>query len=313
MPVLRYVLFLGCVIPYRISSYEISARKVLDKLGVESVEMPEFNCCGFPLDPINHDMMLTLAARNLCLAEQQNLNIMTLCNGCFGILNHVNGELKESKNLRARVNRYLKEIGMEFMGMIAVKHLIHVLAQDVGFKKIKETIRKPLNPLRVAQHIGCHVVRPAKYIDFDDPENPLILKNLIEATGAECLSYQDEMECCGAPTVGIDDKISLQLAREKLGHIRAVGAQALITVCPFCHMMYDLNQPRIERVSNRKFGIPVLHYPQLLGLAMGISPEELGFKQLRVDATKILTNARAGVTLQENQMESRVRNPLRGG
>jgi heterodisulfide reductase subunit B len=313
MPESKYLLFLGCVIPYRIASYEISARKVLDKLGVESVEMPEFNCCGFPLDPINHDMMLTLAARNLCLAEQHNLNIMTLCNGCFGILNHVNRELKESKNLRARVNTYLKEIGMEFRGMIAVKHLIHVLAQDVGFKKIKETIRKPLNPLRVAQHIGCHVVRPAKYIGFDDPETPLILKNLIEATGAECLNYQDETECCGAPTIGIDDKISLQLAREKLGHIRAVGAQALITVCPFCHMMYDLNQPRIERVFSRKFGIPVLHYPQLLGLAMGISSGELGFKQLRVDATKILTSAHAGVTLQENQMESRVGNPLRGG
>jgi heterodisulfide reductase subunit B len=293
MPELKYLLFLGCVIPYRISSYEVSARKVLDKLGVESVEMPEFNCCGFPLDPINHDMMLTLAARNLC---------MTLCNGCFGILNHVNGELKESKNLREKVNRYLKKIGMKFKGTIAVKHLIHVLAQDVGLKRIKETIQKPLNPLRVAQHIGCHVVRPAKYIGFDDPENPLILKNLIEATGAECLNYQDEMECCGAPTIGIDDKISLQLAREKLRHIRAVGAQALITVCPFCHMMYDLNQPRIERVSNRKFGIPVLHYPQLLGLAM-----------LRVDATKIITNARAGVTLDEASLESSVRNSLCGG
>lgn len=290
MSELEYLIFLGCVIPYRISSYEISTRKVLDKLGVELVDMPESNCCGFPLDPINHDMMLTLAARNLCLAEQQNLKIMTLCNGCFGTLNHVNKELKENKKIREKVNRYLNQIGMEFRGTTRVKHLIHVLAQDIGFEKIKETIQKPLNPLRVAQHIGCHVVRPAKYAGFDDPENPTVLKNLINITGAECLNYMGEMECCGAPIIGVNDKIPLQLAREKLGHIRAVGAQALITVCPFCHMMYDLNQPRIERTFNEKFGIPVLHYPQLLGLAMGFSPDELAFKQLRVDASKILTN-----------------------
>lgn len=289
MSELKYLLFLGCVIPYRISSYEISARKVLDKLGVELVEMPEFNCCGFPMDPVKHDLMLTLAARNLCLAEQQNLNIMTLCNGCFGILNHVNKELKEDKKLKEKVNRYLKEIGMEFKGTITVKHLIHVLAQDVGFEKIKETVQKPLNQLRVAQHIGCHVVRPGKIVGFDDPENPSTLKKLIAATGAECLDYMDEMECCGNPISGINSEIPLQLAREKLDHIRAVGAQALITVCPFCHMMYDLNQSRIERTFNEKFGIPVLHYPQLLGLAMGISPDELALKQLRVDASKILT------------------------
>ena len=288
MPELKYLIFLGCVIPYRISSYEISARKVLDKLGVELVEMPEFNCCGFPLDPINHDMMLTLAARNLCLAEQQKLNIMTLCNGCFGILNHVNKELKEDKRIREKVNGYLKEIGMEFKGTTTVKHLIHVLVEDIGVERIKDAIQKPLNPLRVAQHSGCHVVRPAKYVGFDDPENPTTLKKLIAVTGAKCLDYMDETECCGNPISGINSEIPLQLAREKLEHIRAVGAQALITVCPFCHMMYDLNQPRIERTFNEQFGIPILHYTQLLGLAMGFSPDELALKQLRVDASKIL-------------------------
>jgi len=279
---------LGCAIPYRLPSYEVSARKVLNKLGVELVEMPEFNCCGFPLDPVNHDMMLTFAARNLCLAEQQNLNIMTLCNGCFGILNHVNKELKEDKKIKEKVNGYLKEIGMEFKGTITVKHLIHVLAEDVGFEKIKETVQKPLSQLRVAQHTGCHVVRPAKYIGFEDPENPTILKKLIQVTGAKCLDYMDEPECCGAPIVGVNEEIPLQLAREKLDHIRAVGAQAMITCCPYCHIMYDLNQPRIERAFNEKFGIPVLHYPQLLGLSMGIAPEELALKELRVNAAEIV-------------------------
>jgi heterodisulfide reductase subunit B len=288
MPELKYLLFLGCVIPYRITSYEISTRKALDKLGVELVEMPEFNCCGLPLDPVSHDLMLTLAARNLCLAEQKNLNIMTLCPGCAGTLRKVNRMLKEDKRMRGEVNEYLKEIGMEFKGTIAVKHIIQALTEDVGFEKIKETVQRPLSQLKVAEHNGCHVLRPTRYIGFDDPENPTILKNLIELTGAKCLDYMDETECCGAPIIGVNDKIPLQLAREKLDHIRAVGAQAMITVCPFCHMMYDLNQPRIERAFNEAFGIPVLHYTQLLGLAMGIDPEELALKDLRVDASKLL-------------------------
>ena len=179
MPELKCLLFLGCVIPHRVSSYEISARKVAERLGIELVEMPEFNCCGLCLDPISHNMMLTLAARNLCLAEQQNLNIMTLCPGCTGTLRKVNMMLQEDKKLKERVNGYLKEIGLEFKGTIKVRHLIQVLAEDVGFEKLKGTVQKPLNPLSVTEHNGCHILRPTKYIGFDDPENPTVLKNLI--------------------------------------------------------------------------------------------------------------------------------------
>lgn len=188
MSELKYLVFLGCVIPYRLASYEISARKVLKKLDMELMEMPEFNCCGFPMDPINHDLMLTLAARNLCLAEKQNLDILTLCNGCFSILNETNKVLADDKELREKINGHLKEIGMEFKGRIKVKHLVHVLAEDVGFEKIKDAVKKPLTNLHVAQHGGCHIVRPAKHVNHgDDPENPTMLKNLIRLTGAECL------------------------------------------------------------------------------------------------------------------------------
>ena len=287
---LKYLIFLGCAIPYRVSSYEISTRKVLDRLGVDLVEMPDFTCCGTPLDPVNHEMMVALAARNLSLAEQQNLPIMALCNGCFSVLNHVNKELKEDKKLREKVNGYLEEIGMEFKGTTTAKHLIHVLTEDVGFEKIKETIKKPLNQLKVAVHTGCHATRPSKYVGSDDPENPMLLKKLVRATGAECLDYIDENECCGNPIIGVDSQVPLQLARNKLDNIKTVGAQALITICPFCHMMYDLHQPRIERAFNEKFSIPVLHYPQLLGLAMGISPEELALKDLRVKASELLAH-----------------------
>jgi len=284
----KYLIFLGCAIPYRVSSYEISARKILQKLGVELVEMPEFNCCGLPLDPVSHDIMLILAARNLALAEQKELDILTLCPGCAGTLKKVNKMLKEDKALREEINEHLKESGLEFKGNVNTKHIMQVLIEDVGIEKIKDSVVKPLTMLKVTEHNGCHILRPKEYIGFDDPEDPKTLKTLIEATGAECLDYMDETECCGAPSVGVSDKVALQLARDKLNHIKQVEAQALITICPFCHIMYDTNELRIEKMFNETYGIPILHYPQLLGLAMGMSPEELALNELRVDTSKIV-------------------------
>jgi len=283
----KYLIFLGCAIPYRVSSYEISARKALQKLGVELLEMPEFNCCGLPMDPVSHEMMLILAARNLALAEKQGLNILTLCPGCAGTLKKVNKMLKEDKALREEINGHLKEAELEFKGTTDVKHLVQALMEDVGLERIKKAVVKPLNMLKVAEHNGCHILRPKEFIGFDDPEDPQTLKTLVEATGATCLDYMDETECCGAPSAGVNDKIPLQLSRDKLNHIKTANAQALITICPFCHMMYDTNQTRIEKMYDETYGIPVLHYPQLLGLAMGIPVEELAFSELRVNASKI--------------------------
>lgn len=284
----KFLMFLGCAIPYRVSAFEISARKILGKLGVELVEMPEFNCCGLPLDPVSHEMMLILAARNLALAEEKGLNIITLCPGCAGTLKKVNKMLKEDKALRDEINCHLKESGLEFKGTVDAKHFMQVLIEDVGLENVKNSVTRPLTMLKVAEHNGCHILRPKEFIGFDDPEDPKTLKTLIEATGATCLDYMDETECCGAPSVGVSDKVALQLARDKLNHVKNVDAQALITICPFCHIMYDTNELRIEKMFNEVYGIPVLHYPQLLGLAMGMTPEELAFNELRVDSSKIL-------------------------
>ena len=284
----KYLIFLGCAIPYRVSAYEISARKVLQELGVELVEMPEFNCCGLPLDPVSHETMLILAARNLALAEQKDLDILTLCPGCAGTLKKVNKILKEDRTLREEINGHLKESGLEFNGTAVTKHILQVLMEDVGLEKIKDRVVKPLTMLKVAEHVGCHLLRPKEYIGFDDPEDPQTLKKLIEITGATCLDYTNKTECCGAPSVGVSDKVALQLARDKLNNVKIVEAQALITICPFCHIMFDTNELRIERMFNETYGIPILHYPQLLGLAMGLDPEELAFNELRVDTSKLL-------------------------
>lgn len=291
----EYLIFLGCAVPYRVGSYEISSRKVLHKLGVKLFEMPEFNCCGLPLDTINHETMLTLAARNLAIAERAGLNIITLCPGCAGTLKKVNKVINENNKLRDKINNNLIEAELEFKESVNTKHILQFLIEDIGIEKIKKAVINPLSTLKVAEHVGCHLLRPRDFINFDDPEDPKVLKTLIEATGATCLDYTNETECCGAPSVGVNDKVALMLAHDKLNHIKIAGAQALITSCPFCHIMFDTNELRIERMFEEKYGIPVVHYPQLLGLAMGMTPEELAFGDLRVDTSKILKQVIQGV------------------
>jgi len=287
---LRYALFLGCTIPYRVAGYEVSARKVAERLGVELVDMPDFNCCGLPLDPVSHETTLTLSARDLCLAEQQGLKITTLCTGCAITLRKTGKMLKEDKRLGKLINEHLGKIGMELKETVEVKHFAHVLAEDVGLERIKGAVDKPLKSLKAAEHCGCHFLRPTKYAGFDDPENPKVLKSLIEATGAKCLDYRDETDCCGFTVIGIDEAVSLQLTRNKLRNVKEAGAQALVTICPSCFLMFDVQQPRIERAFNEEFKIPVLHYPQLLGLAMGMEPNELALKEHRVDAARVLNS-----------------------
>lgn len=288
----KYTLYLGCAIPYRVSSLELSARKVLNNIGVELVEMPEFNCCGLPLEPLSHELTLMLSARNLAVAEQTGLDILTLCPGCASTLKKTNKALKESKSLREEVNKRLGEVGLEFKGKIYVKHLCEALITDIGLDNIKKVITRPLKGLKLAEHSGCHLSRPKKYVEFEDPENPKALRTLIEVTGAKCVEYRGETECCGSTIAAIDDKVSLSLVREKLLHIKEAGADALITLCPACHIMYDANQMRAEKIFNEKYDVPVIHYTQLLGLAMGMRPEELGFDELRIKPLKILEKTR---------------------
>lgn len=284
----EYALFLGCVIPYKEMSYEISVRRIIKALGIRLKEMPDANCCGLPLEPVNHEMALALSARNLCIAEKMGLNIMTLCNGCTGTLKKMNKKLKEDRNLRKKVNSYLKENGMEFKGAIEVKHLVNVLKEDVGLDKLKKFVIKPLESLKIAGFLGCHIFRPSKYTGEKNPENPSLLNDLIEVTGAKSVHYSDELRCCGYLSSGIDSRLPMLLAREKLKNVKEAGSDAMVTICPSCHINFDAQQRRIERMFSESYSIPVLHYPQLLGLAMGISPEELSLQDLRVKATKIL-------------------------
>ena len=284
---MKYTIYLGCMIPFRELSYEISARRVIRDFDIELQDMPDANCCGLPIDPVNHEMMLLLAARNLCIAEKMGLDILTLCNGCTGILMKVNKMLKQDRDLRKQINSQLNNIGMEFQGKINVKHFVQILS-DMGLETLKKHITRPLDSLAVAGFTGCHIFRPSEFMEVENPEDPSLLSDLIEVTGARSVRYVDEFQCCGASEGAIDNKLPLVLSREKLRNVKAAGADAMVTLCPACHQTLDGNQPLVERAFSESYRIPVLHYPQLLGLAMDISPEELALNDLRVKPSKIL-------------------------
>ncbi len=288
MIVLKYLLFSGCSIPQKENAYELSARKVSDKLGIELVDFKGVNCCGFFLESIDHLSAQVLAARDLCLAEEAGLDIVTLCTGCFAHLTKTRTHLLEDDKLRDRVNKILKKGNREFKGSSNVKHFTQILLDEIGPEKIMETITKPLNNLKVVAHWGCHILKPSDQLHVDNPENPERLNSLIKLTKAEFVPYMEEKLCCGAPVLGVDEKLSLQILRKKLASIQKVKADAIITICPFCHIHLDLNQLSIEETFSEIYEIPVLHYTQLLGLAQGFSPEELGSYENRIPVDDLL-------------------------
>jgi heterodisulfide reductase subunit B len=283
----EYALYLGCIIPYREMSYEVSARRVAKDLDIVLHDMPDANCCGLPVDPVNHEMMILLAARNLCIAEEMGLDVFTLCNGCTGALMKVNKMLKQDRDLKAEVNTQLKSLGKEFKGTIKVRHMAQILA-EIGPDALNKYITRPLTSLNVAGYTGCHLFRPSEFMEVNNPEDPSILNDLIEVTGAKSVRYLDEFQCCGFVEGTIDSQIPLYLAREKFRNAKNAGADIMVTICPSCHQVLDANQTRAERMFSEAYKLPVLHYSQLLGLAMGIPPEELALKDLRVKPTALL-------------------------
>ena len=289
-PLSPYALYLGCTVPVRALNYEISARKVAQRLGLGLTDIPEFACCGYPIKSVNRYAYLLMAARNLALAEKQNLPICTLCSACCGSLSEANHEIREDKTLRKKINEDLfQTLGLQYEGGVRVNHFMRILHQEVGKKRISEEIEADLSSLRVAPHYGCHYTKPSSiYGKAEDPENPKSLDELIGVAGAYSLEYEDKLACCGGGVLAMDETVALAMAQRKLEHVRAEQADAMILFCPFCSIMYESNQRKIEKTAAKEFKMPVLFYPQLLGLAMGMEPDELGLKMNRVRPTELL-------------------------
>ena len=291
---MRYALYLGCTAPVRAMNYELAARNTASRLGIELVDINDFGCCGFPLKSVHHETALLLSARNLALAEEQGLDICALCSSCTGTLAEANHALQGDEELRERVNQELEAAtGRRYNGTIRVRHLARILYEEVGLERIREAVTVDLSDLRLAAHYGCHYLKPSEAHDgFDDPENPHSLDQLIEALGASSIYYEGREQCCGGGILAADEKTALALPHLKLERAVAAGADALVVICPFCDIMYELQQRRIERLYETRYNLPVVFYPQLLGLAMGLSADEVGLRLNRVKSRKLMEMAR---------------------
>lgn len=290
---MKYAFFLGCLIPAREPQYENSVRKIAPELGIELVEMKGANCCApFGIQSLDYASWLALAARNICIAEQMGLNIVTLCNDCYESLLAANTILKEHTELRDKVNEILSDVGLEFNGKTDVKIFSDVLYEDVGLEKVKDAIKNPFNELRVAVQPGCHLTKP-KRLHFGQQMGQAALEGLVEATGAKSIPYERKEACCGGPLRGINDEVALQVAKQKLDCIRDAGVDCITTVCPFCYLELDMGQLEIKRHLNEEYNLPVLHFAELLRIAMGIKLEDWEIKAHRIPITKILNMAEA--------------------
>ena len=286
---MKYALFLGCVIPSKELNYEVSTKKVMEKLGIELVYIKDFVCCGFPFEAISEETWLRMASYNLAIASNYNTDIVTMCNGCANSLIHAKKILEEDKNKREEIGKFLEEkFGIKLDKIYNVKHIVHVLYNDVGIDNIRERIVKRFDGFRFAVHVGCHIVRPSRYMDFDNPIEPRKLDELVEITGAESVNYITKYLCCGNYARGINDKVSNMLLKKKLEELKKIGIDGLITICPACYLQYEMGQLEIKMKEKISYDIPVLHYTQLLGLALGISIRDLGFDQNKIKPKKIL-------------------------
>jgi heterodisulfide reductase subunit B len=284
---MKFALFLGCQIPARLKQYETSSRAILERLGVGLVDIEEFNCCGYPLRNIDFRSFLLSSARNLALAEKKKLDVMTLCQCCYGSLKKASVLLKENPSLRKEVNAVLEREDLPYEGEVEVKHLLSVLHQQVGIEVIKKNISKTLKGLKIAAHYGCHALRPSQVVRFDNPVGPSIFDELVEATGAESIPWPMRLECCGAPLWGINDELSMDLTLKKLNDGKESGAEYLCVACPYCHLQFDAVQKMILSQRNVNHPLPSILYTQLLGLSMGIDRKALGLEKNEIPISGI--------------------------
>ncbi len=271
-------LFLGCLIPNRYPGIEKATILVLERLGIKCSELEEAACCPAPgiYRSFDNITWLTLASRNLVLAEEKDTDILTICNGCFSSLMDANNILKNDTELRNEVNAHLQKIGKEYRGTIEVRHIIEFIHTDIGVKKLSAAIEKPLE-IRAAVHYGCHLLKPTKERKLGSAECPIFFDEVVEATGATSVAYEGKMSCCGAGG-GVRSAMletSFKMTEYRLDRIIKAEVDCIVDACPFCHLQYNAAQVELKK-SGKSYNLPVLHFSQLLGLALGFTTEEMG-------------------------------------
>jgi succinate dehydrogenase / fumarate reductase cytochrome b subunit len=270
----------GCVAQESGKELDMATRWVAPRLGIELVEFPKFSCCGSGfVDEANLVLNVALNARNLSLAEAAGLDLLTICSTCQGMLTLANRTLATRSDIRAQVDAALEPLGIRYRGSTKVKHLLQILVDDIGVAKIGSLVRRPLRGLKVGAFYGCHLLRPRDTLGWEDSEDPHGFEDLIRALGAEPVLYRGRVMCCGFPILFVKEPTANRIAARQVEDAAEHGADAMATPCPLCHISLDTYQPRAAKEVGRSMRMPIFHLPQLLGLAFGASPEDLGLER----------------------------------
>jgi succinate dehydrogenase / fumarate reductase cytochrome b subunit len=272
---MKYAFFPGCALEGAAKEAYIATTRIAHELGIELVEIPGWTCCGAShVQDVDELTAAAINARNIALAEQMELPVITVCNTCTLMLRKSKYAL--DNGLKDKVNHILCKNGLEYKGTSEVTHLLWALIRDYGLDKLRERVVQPLNKLKVAGYYGCHILRPPQIMNFEDYAKPYSLEAVIEALGAQQADFDAKLKCCGFHAVFSAEESAHKMTGESnLSAIQA-GADCIVTPCPLCQMQLDMYQPEGRRATGTEGEMPILHLSQLIGLALGLNPKELG-------------------------------------
>ena len=276
----------GCLAQESAKELDMATRWVCRSLGVELVEFPNFSCCGSGfIDEANEVLNIAINARNLAIAEKAGLDVLTICSTCQGMLNLARVRMQDPK-VRTRVDAALKPLGIEYKGTAEVKHLLTVLTKDIGLDAVKAKVRRPLKGMKVGAFYGCHLLRPADEMHSESGEEPRSFEDLLSAVGATPVDYRGRVMCCGFPVLFVKPGTANTIAGRQILDAKSHGADAMATPCPLCHTSLDAYQNKAAKAVDAHLDMPVFHLPQVVALAFGATPEELGLSRhlVRTDA-----------------------------
>jgi heterodisulfide reductase subunit B len=271
---MKYFYYSGCSLEGTALEYNLSTQAVMRALGIELIELEDWTCCGASAAETTSELLsMVLPARNLALAAKmdKDCDFMIPCSACYLNLRKVDEHLGKDEGLLEKINEVLQEEGLSYQGGIRSRHLLDVIATDIGAEMIKAKVTRPLSGLRIAPYYGCQALRP--YGGYDDPEQPRCMEPLIEALGAEVHPWAMGAKCCGAGLMTTKKEIAVELTGELLK--AAKGADCIATVCPMCQMNLDSYQKQVSQAKGEDLKISVLYLPQLIGIAFGLSEEAL--------------------------------------
>ncbi len=291
---MRFAYYPGCTIYGSGMEYHVSTLEVSKALGIELIELPDWNCCGASSSPsLGYDLTYALQARNIAIAEKQGLDIITICNECYNNLSQAVKVFKEDEDYRDKINTVIKNTGLEVKGDIKVRHMLEVILKDVGREGLEKLVKRKLEGLKLAPYHGCLALRPRE-ISIDDPEDPTTMNLVLESLGAELVPFDRYTSaCCGSSVLLTSEDVALSLSYQIIKGAKDLGADAVVTMCPLCHLNLDFKQKRMQKKYEEKLGIPVIYFTQVLGLAFGIEPKKLGLD-------KNLTSTRRVVKIVES-------------